>query len=68
MPFLITCRLHPFRHKLPFCPPVWQFCALTMKFMNFSHREICNDGVINEDVISITEMDFSVQLSIETLC
>jgi len=36
--------------------------------MNFSHREICNDGVINEDVISITEMDFSVQLSIETLC
>jgi hypothetical protein len=24
----------------------------------FSRREICNDGVINEDAISITEMIF----------
>jgi len=68
MPFLITCRLHNFRHKLP-CPApnVWQFFLLTLKFVNFSPREICNDGVINEDVISIKEMNFSVQFIVESI-
>ena len=57
MPFLIICRLRLLRHKL-LCPPpnVWQFFALTLKFVNFSHREIC-----------ITEMNFSVQFSVETI-
>jgi hypothetical protein len=68
MPLLITCRLHLFRHELP-CPHpnVWQFCELTLKFVSFSKREICNYGVINEDVISITEMNFSLQFSVETI-
>jgi hypothetical protein len=35
--------------------------------VNFFHREICNDGVINEDVISIMEINISVQFTVETI-
>jgi hypothetical protein len=68
MPFLITCTLHLFSHNLPCHPPnVWQFCALTLTFVNFSPREICNGGVINEDVISVKEINFSVQFIVESI-
>jgi hypothetical protein len=41
--------------------------CIDTEICEFSHREIYSDGVINEDVISLTEMKISIQFSVEII-